>query len=104
MLTDFMSHLCSKFTYTWSTGLTDHLATCVPSKEYIGGLGMLPFQDLATWVCLTGPFLDHTLGQQEVLAKEAKKAPISGPICLFRIYSPSYALEYDRLYFNIITI
>lgn len=65
---------------------------------------MLPFQDLTTWVCLTGPFLDHTLGQQEVLAKEAKKAPISGPICLFRIYSPSYALEYDRLYFNIITI
>lgn len=65
---------------------------------------MLPLQDLATSVCLTGPFPNHTLGQEEVGAKQTKAAPISDPICLFRIYFLSYALEYDHLYFCIISI
>lgn len=30
---------------------------------------MLPLQDLATSVCLTGPFPNHTLGQEEVGTK-----------------------------------
>ncbi len=68
---------------------------------------MLPFQDLATWVCLTGPFPNYTLGQEEAgrgRIKRGQSGPHKWSNLPFYDKFFSYALEYDHLYFCIIPI